>query len=108
MNQTELNKYNHWNRVLWREYSHDWDSLFSEIKNECLKIKIACLIFWDSTEKKLAEGRDYNYLRILSDSYGAFVEDGYSKKELYNELIRIGYPDWLATKRSTPPKMDNK
>ena len=106
MNKVQLSKYNHWNRKLWRKHSDDWDALFSTIENSYLKIKVACLVLWDSTDTKLVKGRDFGYLRKLSNQYRPNIEEGFKQEELYDELIRFGYPKKLAVKRSTPPKVD--
>ena len=86
-----------------RDYkSTQWRQSLSFVSNNFLKIKLACIIFWDFYDeedkkcpvylKKLV--RDYD----LYDSYSFHLQ--YNEVDLYKELKRIGYPEKLSRKRS--------
>jgi len=94
----------HWNRKMWRRCKADWEEALSPVTNQYLKVKVACVVMWDSQDDKLKQGRDFSYLKSLSDNYRPYYEEGYNQEELKDILINLGYPKDHAIKRSTPPK----
>ena len=104
MNADEQRFHSHWNRQLWYANNGDWEQSLSKIKNPYLKVKVAGIILWDSTAEELLEGRDFSYLKSLSDEYRLFYEDGFKQDELQQALIEMGYPTSHAIKRAVPPK----
>ena len=102
--KVERRKRNHWNRNMWRRNKGDWAKALIPITNQYLKVKVACVILWDSQDDKLKEGRDFSYLKSLADKYRPIFEEGYNQDELEQTLINAGYPKRIAKVRATPPK----
>jgi hypothetical protein len=91
------------NFSLLRDYkSRQWrDSLFS-IDNIFLKIKLACIIFWDFYDEE--NKKCPVYIKKLVRDYDLYNSNSfhlqYKEVDLYKELKRIGYPEKLSRKRS--------
>lgn len=88
---------------LLRDYkSRQWKDALSPIENDFLKIKVACIIFWDfyDEENKICPV----YLKKLVRSYDSFSEEMhkvmYKNSEVWLELRRIGYPPKLSKRRA--------
>lgn len=88
---------------LLKEYkSADWRRAISVIDNDFLQIKIACIVFWDfycDEEKNCPV-----YLKKLIRSYDMFPQEIFdmmiNEEEIFQNLLRIGYPIRLAKRRS--------
>lgn len=94
----------HWNRKMWKAVNNNFEPFLSSIENRYLRIKTACIIYWDSTDGSLLHDRDFTYLKSISDTYRPYMEKHVSYDDLRTQLINVGYPDKLASKRATAPK----
>ena len=94
----------HWNRKMWKSVDNNFEPFLSAIEDKYIRIKTACIIYWDSTDESLANDRDFTYLKSISDTYRPYMEKYVSYDDLRTQLINVGYPDKLASKRATAPK----
>jgi len=104
ISKEERKRRNHWNRKMWRRKKGDWEQILAPIDNHYLKVKVACIVMWDSQDEKYKENRDFSYLKSLADQYRPNFEEGYTQQELEVGLVEAGYPKRLAVKRAIPPK----
>ena len=88
---------------LLRDYkSRQWRDSLSSIDNIFLKIKLACIIFWDFYDEE--NKKCPVYIKKLIRDYDLYNGNSfhlkYKEVDLYKELKRIGYPEKLSRKRS--------
>lgn len=95
---------------LWLHKSRDWRRSLSSITNEFLRIKIACIVFWDFYD--VEDKQCPVYLKKLVKEYDCYPVDFFhamfEEQEIFNELRRIGYPPRLAKRRSFYEKINDK
>jgi len=91
------------NRDIYNKNCGDWKGALDPIENKYLKIKVACVVWWDMSSDWFAyagEIRNLNYIEELKDKWKPVVEKNYKDSELMRELIRLGYPEDLAWSRA--------
>ncbi len=91
------------NRDIYNKNAGDWKGALDPIENKYLKIKVACVVWWDMSSDWFAyagEIRNLNYIEELKDKWKPVVEKNYKDSELMSELIRLGYPEDLAWSRA--------
>jgi len=96
---------NLWFRILKRKHQDHWEQVFASIDNEALRIKVACLVFWDCYWQD--DDDDWSIHKQLIGQYKRHMEDEYKEDELIATLHWIGYPLEIALERAKTPKCCN-
>ena len=95
----------YWIRM--KDYSDSkWESILNKIECKHLKSKVASIIYWDLISYRDAGIK--HYIKRLMHTYDFKLDhnDIYTDEDLNKALLLVGYPKWIAEKRSTSPKMD--
>lgn len=91
-----------WFRKLKRKHKDHWEQVFASIDNEALRIKVACLVFWDCYWQ--GDNDDWSIHKKLMSQYTPSVELNHTQDELASALHWLGYPIELAKERVKCPK----
>lgn len=94
-----------WLERIYKRNNQQWERLLERIDNPFLKIKVACVCWWDrGNEKNNYTNINQNYLYNLVKQYRPYFEDHYIENDLQIELMKIGYPKRKAIIRCQEPK----
>tara|TARA_R100000005_G_C4820922_1_gene102301 strand:+ start:45 stop:389 length:345 start_codon:yes stop_codon:yes gene_type:complete len=95
----------YWLRM--RDYSDQkWEIILDRIECQYLKVKVASIIYWDLISYK--EAGTEHYIKSLMKQYDFKIDQSnyYNDNDLEKALLLVGYPRWIASKRSKSPKTD--
>ena len=87
-----------WVLELKDKHKDKWEETFSHIDNEALRIKAACLIWWDCQREKDDPIMWFTHKKLIRQ-YNRKMELEYSDNKLEEVLIEIGYPKEVAKHR---------
>tara|TARA_Y100000004_G_C8953930_1_gene429885 strand:- start:3790 stop:4119 length:330 start_codon:yes stop_codon:yes gene_type:complete len=82
--------------------SQQWRNAFSSFTNEFIKIKLACIVFWDFYDEE--DKKCPAYLKKLVRKYDQIDPDVFhamfEESEIVQALLDIGYTKRLSKRRS--------
>lgn len=77
----------------------DWMILIKKIENEPLRIRVACLVFWDFYGREQFKENTRSFLPDFGETISAWKPEMEKEISLLDEecaLVKIGYPKRLA------------
>lgn len=83
-----------------------WKKYLERIEDEALRIKVACIAWWDFSGVKHQKWGlpPNNYLRMMQDKYHWYMDEYINEKDLEDALFMVGYSRLEAKRRSIEPK----